>query len=1396
MLDHLFFFKSDEPQGGGWKKPEQSNGGSGWRKPAETPPQREGWRAPEGSSSKASAGWRRLPTETAAEAEEARKSVETEAASVAKSGGWHTPAPDETTYDADADVNGDAVTEAAAEDSAEAPAEVLPFDGEGAQPQATDSASETSAAGDEDVIDDDTFSMSELIALASLVDNPPVGALEQAAPAEEAAAEPADPDDPAAYARRQLEQLQAREAEPAVDDGATQPQQSTPVPEATSVTDPAEIARQQVEILAPSESPLTPQEEQLAQRYRAAEENIHALRAQYHEGKMTREQLQSELRRQMVLDDNQVWWMLGVETNTWYRYENGGWVVAVPPVLAKARAGEKTFDTAPPLQQDVGDRTIPTSPISDEGFIPRNVPVNDLDYTIPGARAVFMDDPNSQRTVPVTPSNFSEATIASQPVNEATVPTPAVPNQPYNYVASPVQTPQQQPAPAEDAPPSYQDRPASPVVQQVQEQQRRRTLQTAAIFGAIALGVLFLIFAGLVVVGVLYYNSLASPWQDEIAALANYQPQFQTARILAADNSEIAVLTSRSGGARDTIPLSEIAPEMIHAVISTENERFYDDPGWDPIALARAFIQNVSAGEIQSGASTLTQQIARNLILQDTTVSAERKLQELVVAAEIARRYDKNFILELYLNEFFYGNQSYGVEAASQFYFGHSAGDLNLPEAAMLAGLLQAPARYDPVINRQAAIDRMNVVLNLMADVGCIQFQHAPYDQTPFCVTEQDLRSGRVVLDKARVETRSYTPRTFTVRYPHFVNYIQSIVEQNFGTAEMFRRGFTIRTTLDPRLQETAQAALVAQVRALANTGVNTGAIMVTDPRDGAIRAMIGSPDFRDDSIDGQVNNVFTWQQPGSSIKPIVYTAALEGVERNGTHDYYTPATVIWDVPTTFENPSYTPINFDRTFRGPQAVRYALANSLNVPAVKAMAFIGTDRFRETAERRGVRFLPDASFGLPSALGANEVRLYDMVQAYGTLANNGVRVPLFSITSITSADGETIPVPGRTEPTQTIQPQIAYLMQSILSDNNARASAFGLNSGLALDGYPGLVGAKTGTSNDNRDLWTMGFTRNTVVGVWIGRVDNGPTTGSTQTSAVPVWNSVMRTALEGRQPEAFAAPQGIVDYQICDETGTIYQEGASPCTVRTEVFLQSQPPQPATEAFVQTIAIDTWTGMRANEFCTESVITGTFANIDDPSARAWLSTGEGQAWAQRVGIQTPIEPAPENACTANMQKPQIGFSAPSAGQTLSGTVDITGAVIAPNLNRYQLEVASLNNPEQYAVVAGPFNTQVNNGVLAQWNTTGVPNGAYRLRLAAFSNEGGYIYRTLDIGVNNVAPTAQPTTDPGLLLPPTTDPGAATAIPPIDGGAAQSGGSPTIIPLGGLSVIPTPTIDMSG
>ncbi len=1141
---------------GGWHAPTTSDETSGWRVPAQAEEQTGGWRVPA------------LPQDLDIVPDDA--------------GIWHLPRPEDTTFRPDDEIEISRSPEGGLQpDTATAPLEneasadgmdaaardaSLPFDDVpgGAAPQATldaliaESAGlpfgpESSAAarnGDDliapallhDEDDEDSFSMSELIALASLVEDQP----QARSTADAAPAPTADPNDPAEYARRQLERLSAEQPQPAA---------TTTAPEAAEA--PAASEPSAAELVEAGQA-------SLAKKYHETEEKVRGLRRQYRNGQLTRDQLQTELRRLMVLDDDNVWWMLGVETDTWYKFSNGQWLPETPPALAAEQEVDTGMDTMPSAPMLPGDRTVATSAINlpDEYMpLPRSVPVRDPDYTLPGAAGFRL---------PPVPNDLG----VTQPVrSQPTIPNAAVSGETVASAPADLGTQPGVPAPREDvAPPSYDLRSkASPTYDQVLKQKRQSMGRLLAILAIVGVALLFLLGACGIVGGIAYYSSLSGPYQDEIAALANYQPEFQTARILDAEGNMIAELTSRDGGARQKIALRDVSPFLIHAVLATENERYYDDPGWDAIAIGRAIAQNAVSGQIESGASTITQQIARNLILHDTTVSTERKLQEIVIASEIAQRYDKNFILELYLNEFFFGNRSYGVEAASQFYFGKSAADLNMAESAMIAGMLQAPATYDPVVNSEAAFDRMETVLRLMRDVGCIQFQHEPYLGEPFCIGDAQIRigpggdivGGTVLVERALVETRSFRPREYTIQYPHFVNFVQAQIEQSFGTAEMYRRGFTIRTTLIPRIQDAAQNALAQNVSAASGSGLDTGAVLVADPTTGAIRAMVGSPDFNNESIDGQVNNVLTWQQPGSSIKPIVYTAALEGIDRGGRLDYMTAASILWDVPTTYNTqPPYQPLNYDRRFRGPVSVRSALQNSYNVPAVKAFEFIGVDKFRDMASRMGLRFLDDATFGLSSALGSNEIRLYDHVQAYGVLANGGRHVPLYTITSITDSDGNQVEIPPRPEPVQVISPQVAYVMDSILTDNEARAAAFGTNSGLSIPGYEGLVAAKTGTTNDNRDLWTMGFTSNMVVGVWTGRVDNQATTATTALAAIPIWNEVMRSALQGNTPAAFPDPGGIVAAQICADTGTVY-DPAQGCTgTRTELFLQNQPPPPA------------------------------------------------------------------------------------------------------------------------------------------------------------------------------------------------------------------------------------------
>ena len=427
-----------------------------------------------------------------------------------------------------------------------------------------------------------------------------------------------------------------------------------------------------------------------------------------------------------------------------------------------------------------------------------------------------------------------------------------------------------------------------------------------------ALGGSFLAGVATLLVVLFTYNRIIGEYRAEIDGLALYAPA-QSVRVLDADGVLIAELIGGEGGARQSVDsLEDFSPYLLHAVVALENERFFEDPGWDLLAIGRAVVQNVLAGEITSGASTITQQLARILILRDTTVSAERKLREIVIAAELARRYDKNDLLLLYLNEVNFGNQAYGAQAAAQLYFGVSARDLNLPQAAMLAGMLQAPAYYDPIgsaAGHEWTMERAETVMRQMVDVGCLQFTHGDWVAAEtFCIGEAllpqhpdyvdfagkaptpmlialdergILHDGIALTQFARVKTARYRARPPLKLHPHVVDLVLQQVEAAYP-GQMFARGFTIHTTVDSALQAAAQAAIVAGVARHERQGVTNGAALVSDPLTGAVLAMVGSADYASEERRGQVNNAIQYHQPGSAIKPLVYAAALEGVDKDG----------------------------------------------------------------------------------------------------------------------------------------------------------------------------------------------------------------------------------------------------------------------------------------------------------------------------------------------------------------------------------------------------------------------------------------------------------------------------------------------------------------------------------
>ncbi|MDE0633079.1 MAG: transglycosylase domain-containing protein [Caldilineaceae bacterium] len=546
-------------------------------------------------------------------------------------------------------------------------------------------------------------------------------------------------------------------------------------------------------------------------------------------------------------------------------------------------------------------------------------------------------------------------------------------------------------------------------------------------------------------------------------------------------------------GRREWASLDRISPYLINATIATEDATFFTNPGVDPVRIAGAALQNVEQGEIVSGASTITMQLARNLFLgsdERYDQTFDRKIAEVGLASELTRTYAKEEILELYLNLLNYGHLAYGPQAAARTYFGKPAAELNLAEATLIAGIPQSPARFDLFADPESAKERQRTVLSLM------------------------VRHGFLTLDEANAAFAAEvelggSPEIHSPHAPHFVDYVVLELDKLLGQGFVRRAGLHIYTTLDLALQEKAQQIVSQQVAALQpRFGMNNGALIALKPGTAEILAMVGSVDYKNKEIDGQVNVAISPRQPGSAIKPLLYATAFND-------NLISPATVIWDTPITYTISTieqYRPVNYDRKFHGPVTVRTALANSYNVPAIKLLDAVSVERLLESARKMGVESLHRGTdwYGLSLTLGGGEVTLLDLASAYHTIANHGrYQAPQFFLT-ITDGQGQTLREISPTGGAQAISEEAASLVTDILSDDPARVPMFGARSQLTLS-RP--VAAKTGTTDNNRDAWTMGFTRHLLTGVWVGNTDGRPMLNATGAgAAAPVWNEFMRTVL--------------------------------------------------------------------------------------------------------------------------------------------------------------------------------------------------------------------------------------------------------------------------------------------
>ena len=550
---------------------------------------------------------------------------------------------------------------------------------------------------------------------------------------------------------------------------------------------------------------------------------------------------------------------------------------------------------------------------------------------------------------------------------------------------------------------------------------------------------------------------------------------------------------------RTIVSFEEIPRNVKNATIAIEDSHFYNHPGVSILSIARAFITDIIRGQILvQGGSTITQQLIKNTLLSSEK-TLTRKVKEAVLALKIEQRYSKDEILNMYLNEIPYGSNAYGIEAAAQTFFGIHARDLTLAEAAYLAALPKAPSFYSPYgNNKDQLIIRKNIVLKRMEELGFISQEEASA--------------------ASKEEVVFLSPSAQGIRAPHFVMHVVDTLSQQFGDEFLQKNGLSVLTTLDMRIQTNAEEVITSyadKIKKDFNAG-NAG-LVALDPKTGEILAMVGSKDYFNREEEGNFNITLAQRQPGSAFKPLVYAAAFE--------KGYTPETVLFDVPTEFAvsgAESYQPQNYDNIFRGPITLRDALAQSINVPAVKVLYLTGLQEALDMARRVGITTLKGPNqYGLTLVLGGGEVRLLELTSAYGVFANDGVRQNPVAILRVEKNDGERV-WQHKQNPTKVIEPLIARMISDILSDNTARTPAFGSASALYFPDRP--VAAKTGTTNDYRDAWILGYTPNLVAGVWAGNNNNTPMEKRVAGFIVaPIWHDFMTRSLETIPIEPFQPP---------------------------------------------------------------------------------------------------------------------------------------------------------------------------------------------------------------------------------------------------------------------------------